>query len=36
MYYVYYKPTGKLIYKTTDIMELNQWLPEFVDVVRYY
>jgi hypothetical protein len=35
MYYVYYKPTGKLIYKTNDVRELNQWLPEMVDVVVY-
>jgi len=36
MYYVYFKQTGKLIYQTMDVRELNQWLPEMVDVVKYY
>jgi len=36
MYYVYYKHTGKLIYQTTDVKELNRFLPAMVDVVRYY
>jgi hypothetical protein len=36
MYYVYFKQTGRLILTTTDINELNKFLPEMVDVVKYY
>jgi len=36
MYYVYYKETGKLIYQTPNVSELNQFIPSLVDVVRYY
>ena len=32
MYYVYSKKSGRLLLKTTDKQDLNQYLPELVDV----
>lgn len=32
MYYIYSKKSGRLLFKTTNKEELNQYLPNLVDV----